>query len=326
VMDESVGAAVEIAERADASRLHSVWTIEYYNRNPFVRLAAMAARTRRIGLGSGIAVALARSPLVIATAALDLDELSDGRLTLGLGTSTKRMNEEWYGRPFEHPAGQLEEIVLLLKALFNHQEGPFLFDGRYHRLKLDHYGRANHNPHVPILTAGVNQRMVEVAGRVAEGVIGHPIATTKYINEILMPALKTGSAKEPRTSGSPLISSQIITSINSDINLAKREAAAQIAFYATVKTYDAIHKLHGFEEEVGSIRNAFYQGDTERMIQCVSKPMLNAMSIYGGAHDVLDQLERYRGLVDIPVLYSPHFGIDEKRIRQNELAIIELWG
>src|SRR4051812_31522508 len=114
VVDEDPRASLEIAEAADRSSLDSLWTLEHHNRNSITRLAAFAARTERIVLGSNVSLAFARAPLITASAAAEIHELSGGRFVLGLGTSRARGDEDWYGIPYDHPAPRLAEVTTLI--------------------------------------------------------------------------------------------------------------------------------------------------------------------------------------------------------------------
>src|SRR5215204_2846451 len=113
-MVTSTGGPAELADtarRCEEGGFASVWATEFYDRSAVVGLAAMAHATSTIELGSAIAYAFGRTPLVLAAEARDLDELSGGRLTLGLGTGTRRMQQEWHGLDGQHPASRMEELV-----------------------------------------------------------------------------------------------------------------------------------------------------------------------------------------------------------------------
>ena len=164
------------------------------------RLAAMAQATSRIELGSAIAYAFGRTPLVLAAEARDLDELSGGRLTLGLGTGTRRMQQDWHGLDGEHPASRMEELVPLLRRLWRLHEGPIDHEGRFYRLKVQPTAppREPYRLDTPIYMAGVNARMVEAAGAVADGLIGHPLFTPEYVTRG-----RPASAGQGRRAGGP---------------------------------------------------------------------------------------------------------------------------
>src|SRR5690242_6431595 len=112
---DPIAEMIELAQLAEAAGFERVWDWEFFNKNGYVRLAAIASATSKVELGTGIAYAFARSPLLTASAAADLDELSGGRMVIGLGTGTKRMNEDWYAMPFEHPAPKAAELCALLR-------------------------------------------------------------------------------------------------------------------------------------------------------------------------------------------------------------------
>jgi len=115
---------VEAAVRAEGAGFESVWTIEFFNANGLVRLAAIAAATKRVKVGTGIAYAFMRTPMLAATGAMDIDEISGGRMILGLGSGTKTMNENWYSMPFnDPPAPRMKDAIGLIRAAFAAQKG-----------------------------------------------------------------------------------------------------------------------------------------------------------------------------------------------------------
>ena len=158
---------IDAAVRAEAAGFDSVWTTEFFNANGLVRLAAIATATTRVKLGTGIAYAFMRSPMLAATAAMDIDELSGGRMILGLGSGTKTMNENWYSMPFDDPpAPKHEDAIGLIRAAFGAQKGGGLtYDGPYYRVKIPQYSRPNAaRPDIPIAIAAVNRGMIKSGG------------------------------------------------------------------------------------------------------------------------------------------------------------------
>src|SRR4051812_36920370 len=119
----------EAARLAEEAGFESVWATEFYDRSATVALAAMAQATNEIELGSAIAYAFGRTPVVLAAEARDLDELSGGRLTLGLGTGTRRMQQDWHGLDGEHPPPRMEELVPPVRRLLRPHEGAIDHDG-----------------------------------------------------------------------------------------------------------------------------------------------------------------------------------------------------
>src|SRR5262249_5886588 len=175
-MGGDVATCAEVAELAERHGLSSAWTAEFYDRSATVSLAAMAAATSRIRLGSAIMYALARTPLLTIAEARDLDELAAGRFVLGLGSGTRQQVEAWHGQDAGHLAPRLEELVPLLRELWRFREGEFSHQGRFYRVRLKPalVVRQPARTDLEILVAGVNVRMIEAAGRRARGAGGLP--------------------------------------------------------------------------------------------------------------------------------------------------------
>src|ERR687896_1158224 len=153
-----VEANAEAARFAEAAGFESVWATEFYDRSATVGLAAMAQATETIELGSAIAYAFGRTPVVLAAEARDLDELSGGRLTLGLGTGTKRMQRDWHGLDGEQPALRMEELVPLVRSLLRLDRGPIDHEGRFYTLRVKPTAPVAPplRDDLPIYMAGVN--------------------------------------------------------------------------------------------------------------------------------------------------------------------------
>src|SRR5437588_9767450 len=200
---EETIAAAQLAERAG---FESVWTTEFPDHSATVTLAAVAPATERVTLGTAIAYAFGRTPLVLAAEARDLDYLSSGRLILGLGTGTKRMQRDWHGLDGEHPAPRMEELVPLIRKLLRLNEGPLEHEGRFYRTVVHPTAPVPPplRPELPIYMAGVNSRMIEAAGAVADGLVGHPLFTEDYTREVVRPALARGAERAGRSEAPPI--------------------------------------------------------------------------------------------------------------------------
>jgi len=298
----------DAARRCEEAGFASVWATEFYDRSAVVGLAAMVQPTSRIELGSAIAYAFGRTPLVLAAEARDLDEISGGRLTLGLGTGTRRMQQDWHGLDGEHPASRMEELIPLLRRLWRLHEGPIDHEGRFYRLKVQPTAPPRHPYRLdtPIFMAGVNARMVEAAGAVADGLIGHPLFTPEYVSEVVRPALAKGAERTGRAA--PPIAGYITCSVGEDREAARRSAAAIIAFNSTVKTYRPTHRAAGFEAEAEAIRAAWASGDGDAMIAAVSDEMIDSIALAGTPDEVRERFEqRWDGVYERSLLWPPAF-------------------
>jgi probable F420-dependent oxidoreductase len=318
-----VRAMGELAAVADAAGLAGVWAPELYDHSSTIAAAEMINRTRRIEVGTAIAYGVGRSPLTLAAEARDLDELSEGRFVLGLGNGTRRMISDWHGLDPAAPAVRMEELVGLVRRLWNMHEGPIEHDGRFYRLRFRPTGDvAPPDRAIPIYTAGVNPRMIETAGRVADGLLGHALFTTGYIEDVVLPAIERGAAHAGRPASSVRVASLIFAAASDDAEQARREVAAQIGFYSSVKTYAPLLETIGFAAEGERIREAFGRHDLDGMVSAVSDRMIDALAVAGTPQDVRDGLRRYEGLLDHAILYVPSFRLSPERVAESARALI----
>lgn len=318
---------VALARRAEAAGFASVWSAEFWNQHPFAVLGAVAQATERIGIGTAIANAFTRSPVIHATAALDLDELSGGRMSLGLGSGTSRMNVEWYGVPFARPAARMAECVRVVRALFEAKGRlGFRFEGEFYDLSIPMFTRPGApRASLPVLVAAVNRRMVETAGTVADGLIGHPIASRRWHRERTLPWLRAAEDAAARPAGSCRLVPYVITSIQQDRELARRDARSQIGFYLSVSVYRSVLELHGRPDVADACRAALARFDLRALADAVPDSLVDEIAVAGTPDEARERLAEWRDLCDEPLLYAPTAGVPPERVRANLDAILELF-
>lgn len=322
-----VADTVEVAVAADAAGFDAAWTSEFNDRSAIVALAAMAQNTTRCRVGSAIAYAVGRSPLILANDARGLDELSGGRLVLGLGTGTKGMQIGWHGVPDpESPALRLEELVPLLRRIWKLHEGPVKHEGRFYSMNLTATADvlAPVREEIPIFTAGVNRRMIETAGRVADGLVCHPTFSTRYVEEVVRPAIARGAERTGRDAAAVEVVGMLLCSVSDDEELARRELAGQLAFYAAPRAYAPMLEASGFGGEAERIRAAFADRDYDAMIDAVSDEMLDAIGVAGTPEQVRAGIARREDDFDHLSLYSPSFRMSLERVQHNTLELIRV--
>jgi probable F420-dependent oxidoreductase len=310
---------VELAQRAEAAGFDSAWAPEFHNHSGVLALAAAALETERIEVGTGIAWAFARSPLLTAVTALDLDEMSGGRFVLGLGTGTRRMRTHWLGAPAERPATRLRETVEAIREVWRSAHaGAVRYDGELVQLDVRPYGRAGQlRDDIPIFVAAVNEGMSRTAGAVADGVVAHPMATSRYIDEVMRPLLGDRDV---------LVADWVIVAVSDDADQAREDAKRQIAFHATVRTYDRILELHGFDAVAAQIRELWKSFDLAGMTALVTDAMLDDMAVAGTADECRAALERRASSADRLLLGAPVVATDPARIRDYHDAIVDTFG
>ena len=168
--------------------------------DPFLPLVIAAEHTKRIELGTGIAVAFARTPMLTAYTANDLQRHSKGRFFLGLGSQIKPHIERRFSMPWSHPAPRMREYILAMRAIWaSWNDGTKLdFRGDFytHTLMTPFFNPGPNKYGAPkVFLAAVGALMTEVGGEVADGVIIHGFTTERYVREVTVPAIERGLAK-----------------------------------------------------------------------------------------------------------------------------------
>jgi len=326
---EKISDLVMLARGAEDAGFHSVWATELY-RTSFQQLSQVAAATRKIKLGTAVALAFVRSPFITSITALDLDEISNGRLILGLGTGAKRTNEMWHGVAHGKPVTRVKECIAVISLLTSTVSTgePVKFEGEYYNINT----RGYHRPfkpvrdNIPIYLAGVGRNMSRASGEAADGYLGHVVCSERYLKDVVSGAVKEGLKASGRDRKDFTVASIITCAVSEDKKRAMEAARATIAFYATVRTYEPPFRLHGFEKETQAVRDAFLKGDVKTMIQSVTDDMVNTFAIVGNADEVRKRIELYREYLDLPILSAPHYFLDFEEVREYQTALFEVFG
>jgi len=322
----SAAADVELAVRAEAAGLDAVFSIEFFHRHGYVPLGAVAQATSRIRLGTAIANAFTRTPLLHASAALDIDDLSEGRMILGLGSATRRMNEDWYDVPFSRPAPRMVELVRLLRAALDHEGRGLRWDGEFWQLDVPMYAHPPRLGEIPLWVAAVNRGMIAAAGRVADGLVGHPVATRRWHREVTLPGLRAAEGREGRAEGACGLFPYVIVSLDEDRERALRDARSQIGLYYTTALYHSILDLHGLREVGEACRAAFRRGDLDALADAVPDALVEEIAVACPPDEARERLAQWEGLTAMPLLYAPSFGVRPERVHANLARILEVFG
>ncbi len=275
--------------------------------DPFIYLTVVAEHTKRILLGTSVAIAFPRTPMVTAQMAWDLQKLSGGRFRLGIGTQVKGHNERRYSIPWIGPPGpRLREYILCLRAIFQtFQDGgrPTFFTGQYYQFTLMtpffNPGPIE-RPHIPIYIAAVNRHKARLAGEVCEGILPHPICTAKYLREVLLPNIEAGARKAGRQLadidivGEPML----VTGRNQeDLQKAKRAPERRIAFYASTRTYLSVLELHGLRELGLKLHDLSLEGKWREMADLITDDVLEQFAVVAMYDELPAKVkERWGGL------------------------------
>jgi probable F420-dependent oxidoreductase len=311
------------ARKVEALGYDCLWSAETQH-DPFLPLAVAATVTSTIKLGTSIAVAFPRSPMITAHIAWDLQQASDGRFILGLGSQVKGHNERRFSVKYESPAPKMREIVLALRAIWDcWQNGTKLnFKGQFYRFDLMtpffNPGPIAH-PKVAVYLAGVNEHMCRVAGEVGDGLHVHPFNSPKYLRESVHPWVEEGL----RTSGRgrqdfvyTTATFVVVGDTEQERAVARQAVKQQIAFYASTRTYEPVLAAHGWQDLTTHLHRKSVEGDWKGMADLITDEMVDVYAVTGTYDDLGDKVKaRYEGLLDRTALYQPYRpGIDDPRL------------
>jgi len=294
------------AAAAEDTAYDGVWVAEI-NHDPFLAALHAADRTSRATVGTGIAVAFARSPMTVAMAADDLQRHSGGRFVLGLGSQIRPHIERRFSMPWSHPADRMREFIQALRAIWRCWAGgePLQFAGRFytHTLMTPFFSPGP-NPYgpPPVYLAAVGPRMTRVAAQEADGLFVHAFTTPRYLREVTIPAVLEGLAEAGRRRDefTVCLPAFVVTGDDeSETGAARQRTRAQIAFYGSTPAYRPVLALHGWEDLHTELNARSKQGEWEQMAAAIDDEVLHTFAVVGTPSQVAAALrERFAGLVD----------------------------
>ncbi|GIE90310.1 LLM class flavin-dependent oxidoreductase [Actinoplanes regularis] len=309
---ETLAEAQAAARAAEDAGAGVVWAPELH-RSAFVTAAALATATSRIGVATGIALAFARSPMLTALAAADLDELSEGRFRLGLGTGVARLNEDWHGVPFERPVPRLRDTVAIVRAVLAGGD-PIIHRG-VQSIRVRGWRRPYPpaRPRIPIYLAGVGPAMIALAGQIADGWIAHELCPPSEL-----PALKRDGFD---------VVAAACCSVDPDPGVARRRAANVVGFYASVKSYARGFERAGFGAVATAAAAALHGGRQADLLgDLIPDEMIDYYTIAGTAAQCAARLTDFTDRADALKLSPPSYGLPVEETRAAQQNLLELVG
>jgi len=311
---QGLDGVAKAAREAEDAGYDGVWTAETAH-DPFFPLLLAAEHTEQLELGTGIAVAFARNPMNLANIAHDLQQFSQGRFILGLGSQikphiTKRFSMEW-----SHPAPRMREMILAIRAIWDcwNNETKLDFRGDFYTHTLmtpffnpgpSAYGNAK------IFLAGVGELMTEVAGETCDGFLCHGFTTERYLREVTVPALERGLEKSGRTLADIEISGPafVVTgTTEEEMATSTQGVRQQIAFYGSTPAYRGVLELHGWGDLQTELNSLSKQGEWVTMGELIDDEILNTFAVVAEPEHLGAELHaRYGDIVDRISFYAPY--------------------
>jgi alkanesulfonate monooxygenase SsuD/methylene tetrahydromethanopterin reductase-like flavin-dependent oxidoreductase (luciferase family) len=283
----SIAHALERARLAESMDYDAVFVTHIAGPDSLTLLTAFASATDRVRLGSGVVPIYTRTPASMAQTAATLDEISGGRLTLGLGVSHRIVVEGWHGQTIDRPALEMREYVEIVRAILRGEEPP---SGTKWQTSF-HLAGIDHRPRLPIYMAALSPAMLRLAGEIADGVILW-LCNPHYIRDVVVPELRIGRERAEKTLDGFEIVAAISGALTDDVTAAHAAMRSELLTYFGLPFYRAMLERSGFGEEIAAYDAA--GGELEGMTAAISNRFLDVLTAIGDESAVRTGIERYR--------------------------------
>jgi probable F420-dependent oxidoreductase len=275
--------------------------------DPFLPLVLAADRTTTLRLGTAIAIAFARTPMLLATVGRDLQDVSAGRMTLGLGTQVRPHIERRYSMPWSRPAARLRELVLAVRAIWDAWDGvaPLDFRGEFYTHTLmppafdpgpARFGRPG------ILLGAVGPHLTRVAAEVGDGLLVHPFATRASLEQLTLPAVADGLAAAGRTRADlelAVVCMVATGDTGAELDEAVATVRGQLAFYGSTPAYARVLECNGWEGLHPRLNALSKEGRWDDMAALVPDDMVESIALVGRRHEIAARVrDKVGGLAD----------------------------
>ncbi|HMP39741.1 MAG TPA: TIGR03617 family F420-dependent LLM class oxidoreductase [Roseiflexaceae bacterium] len=314
VEPQQMAQAGMIARAAEAVGFAGLWAAETRH-NSFLPLLLAAEHSSRIELGTAVAIAYPRSPMVMAQLAWDLQAFAQGRFILGLGTQVKAHIERRYSVPWQPPVARLRDYIGALRAIWGAwQAGQRLeYRGQFyqHTLMTPFFnpGPIAH-PDIPIYIAGVNAGLARLAGETCAGFHVHPFHSATYLRQIVQPQIAHGAMQAGRDPADVTVATSVFVISGPDVRTMdsmRQFVREQIAFYASTPSYRIVLAQHGWEATGERLSKLAADRRWNEMAALVDDDMLAQFAVEAPPEQLGTALRaRYAGLVDRICPYLPY--------------------
>ena len=284
----SLDSAVRRAKRAEELGYDSVFTTHIASLDSLTVLAAYACATERVTLGTGVLPLYSRSPVATAQQAVTVDQMSEGRLVLGIGVSHKVTVENWFGSEIEKPVPDMRSYVGALRAIFAGEEPPQ--EGRF-RTQFRFMGPQPRSE-LPIYLAALSPGMLRLAGEIGDGVVLW-LCNPEYIREVVVPELTTGRERAGKTLDGFDIVAAVPSAVTDDPDAARQRLRGELITYFSLPFYRKMLERSGFGDDIERFDAKMAAGDAPGASAEISDRFLNVLGAIGSADDASESVQRY---------------------------------
>jgi probable F420-dependent oxidoreductase len=279
----------------------------------FSMCSAAALATESLTIGTSVAVAFARSPMVTAQAAWMLAAETGGRFVPGLGTQVRAHVERRFSAAFDHPGPRMREYVLAMRAIYRafREEERLSFDGDFYSFSLlpkEWSPGPMDLPDPPVYLSAVRPWMCRMVGEVGDGMLVHPLSSLPYIDEVVRPAVAEGATRASRPLDDVTFVCPVMTAVADDEEGRARQRDLlryRLAFYGSTPGYGIVFDASGWPGVGERLRDLQRLGDVEAMAALITDDMVDAFAVTSTWDGLAEALvERYAGRADRVVCYS----------------------
>jgi len=286
----SLDAAVERVRLAESLGYDSTYVTHIAGRDSLTVLAAYAAATERIRLGTGVLPIYSRTPVSTAQTAATIDEISGGRMVVGLGVSHKITVEAWYGQSIDRPVAEMREYAEAMRAMFRGEAPPGVEGGKWPTsFRFMGY---EVRPEIPIYIAALSPNMLQLAGEIADGVLLW-LCDPPYVRDVVLPEVARGRERAGKSLDGFDIVPAVPAAVTEDRAATLDRVRGDLVTYLSLPFYRSMLERSGFEGEIAGFDAGMADGDVERAKAAMSEEMLSQLGGYGSAEDVRDAVQRY---------------------------------
>lgn len=325
---DSLQDVADPARRIEEMGFESLWISERKH-DPFMQLAVATTATERIKLGPEIALAFPRNPMVLAYQAWDLQNASNGRFVLGLGTQVKAHNERRFGIEWNRPGPKLREYIRAIRAIWDcFQNGTELnFEGEFFKFNLMtpmfNPGPLAAGP-PPIYIGAVNPWNCRMAGEEADGLHCHGFHTAKTLRANVIDKIEEGLKRAGRTRSDFSITAPVMAVMGAnlkEVDAMRERVREMIGFYASTSQYKGMFEAHGWEQTFIRLRDKSRNQEWDSMAAEITDEMIDEFAVTGLYDEIPGLLKsKYGDMLDEVLIY---FGEPEKGDPENWRALIE---
>ena len=301
----------EFAKLAEDADFDACWDYEFW-RNPFTIHMTTAAATERIPLATGCAAALIRSPYELANAAADVDELSGGRLIIGLAPGALEFLEWFHSVPRNKIASRMSEYIDVVRMAWDQlqtQDPSLSYEGEHYTFTTPPFnpwgGRELARTRIPIYVAAMKPRMMQLAGEKGDGWIGY-MSPPDFLTDHVKVNLAKGAERSGRDPDEIVLSSELICSVHEDRETAMRRSRIQTGLYACNHVSNAQVEFAGLEEDRDAVLKAVMEGGVAGAAEVTSDALVHTLSITGTPDECQEKLSAYEGVLDHAILHTPY--------------------